>query len=121
MVIGCVDFFPPLFLPRFFFSFVLLVVSDAGKETKTAFLMSQGHRGERDPGLCGVRRNDRLTRRLAVAVFMAKLGACNRFYTGRFWTSRGFGSIKKMRRVRVLKATVPEHLWARPTSVGVAG
>ena len=68
-------------LSLFFFSF-FLVVSDGGKEAETTFLMSQGYRGERDPGLCGVRRHDRLTRRLAV--FMAKLGACRRFYTGTF-------------------------------------
>ena len=53
-----------------------------GKETETTFSMSQGYRGERDPGLCGVRGHDRLTRRLAV--FIAKLGACRRFYTGTF-------------------------------------
>jgi len=40
--------------PPFFFFFLFLFVSDGGKETETTFLMSQGYRGERDPGLCRV-------------------------------------------------------------------
>jgi hypothetical protein len=82
--------------------------------------MALGHYGERDSGLCRVRRTTvvRQTKRLYLCLNLGvhavgSIQVC-------FEYARGFGC-QKSRSVRILEAQICEEVWPRLTSVGTVG